>query len=107
MMTVRFPSGVAVTYNDATYLRYGARAQELYTKDPAAGGTWIASVPVATGCIVETCRPCKVEQAALTVEAAAKHLAQNSGELRRLAPWVARDLKRALQKFNARTLTWD
>lgn len=106
MMTVRFPDGVAVTYNDATYMRYGNHAHELYTKNPTEGGKWVASIPVATACIVETCRPCRVEQAALTVEGAAKYLALNSGELRRLEGWVARDLKRALEQFNARTLTW-
>lgn len=106
MMTVRFPNGVAVTYNDARWAKYGQIMHELYTGDPTKGGTWIASIPAATNCIIEAQRCCKVEQAALTVQAAARHLAENETALRAVDGWVLRDLKRALQRFNARSQSW-
>lgn len=106
MMTVRFPSGVSVTYNDASWLKYGQHAHELFTADPSKGGLWIVSIPAGADCIIEARPCCKVEQAALTVQAAAQHLAQNETALRAVDGWVLRDLKRALQRFNARSQSW-
>ena len=57
-MTVRFPNGQAVQYNDAYFIQWGENTHTLYTKEPSKGGSLIAKVP--RECIVEWVRPCRV-----------------------------------------------
>lgn len=54
MMTVRFPNGQAIQYNDANYVLSGSTTQQLWTRKD---GAWIANVPHA--CIVES-HSCRV-----------------------------------------------
>ena len=67
MITVRFPNGQAIQYNQA---RYASRSQwgytDLYDKK---GGTWIAQVPTAT-CIIEVEPACRVYNALVDSELA-------------------------------------
>lgn len=58
MMTVRFPNGQAVQYNDANYVIRSETVQQLYTRKD---GQWIANVPI--DCIVEGYSPCRVYNA--------------------------------------------
>jgi hypothetical protein len=58
MMTVRFPNGQAVQYNDAYFIQWGTDAHNLYNKNHNAGGSLIARVP--RECIVEWIKPCRV-----------------------------------------------
>ncbi len=106
MITIRFPSGVAVIYNDARFLNQTSSAWELYTQKPTEGGRWIASIPLATQCIVEAVKPCRVENpvTGLTNHAAADMVLENIRELdgRRL-----KELKMALRDFNAKTYEWN
>ena len=60
MLTVRFPNGQTVQYNNAHHLRYGADGWHLYAADPDKNGKWIASIQVSVGVIVETVTPCRV-----------------------------------------------
>lgn len=56
MITVRFPTGVAVQYNDANWVNRSSHGYtDLYDKQ---GGRWIAQVP--NECIVEPTRACRV-----------------------------------------------
>lgn len=56
MMTVRFPSGLAVTYNGATHGLWDAGRYLLKDKK---GGNIIAAV--VGDAIIECTRPCRVE----------------------------------------------
>lgn len=107
MFTVRFPEGAAITYRDATFLRYTEHSFELYSKDPEKGGVWIASIPVATQCVIETAngRPGDVHNPLLnnSLYAAADRVIDY---LRELDYWRLKRLKAGLADFNAKTGDW-
>lgn len=59
MLTVRFPTGVALTYNDAhdvEYNTFSKRFQLLNKK-----GEWVAVLTESTGCIIEADAPCSIK----------------------------------------------
>ena len=106
MITVRFPDGTAVTYNDANWLCYEGGTACLRAKE---GGHSIAHIPAGTPCIIELEKPCIVENLvkgitpALSVDYLVTHIREVRGylALKRLG-----DIKRALRKFNTRTGKW-
>lgn len=104
MFTIRFPDGVAITY-EASFLKHTQQTFELYTKDPENGGSWVASIPVSTHCIIEAARPCRVENpvAGLTDDAAAVMVLKN---LHNLGHRRLKELKQALKTFNAKSYEW-
>lgn len=106
MMTVRFPTGVSVVYNDANYLKYDAVVWELYTKNPDCGGTWICSIPANTNCVVEHLPACRVENAVMDLKKAANVLGGSQSQLRKCASGDLAKLKRLLKHFDLRTYTW-
>lgn len=55
MMTVRFPNGQAIQYNDARHVNRHNEFTDLYTCED---GRWIAQVP--NSCIIEGAIPCQV-----------------------------------------------
>ncbi len=55
MMTVRFPNGQAVQYNNARWISRSSNCTDLYEKQ---NGMWIAQVP--NSCIIENVRACEV-----------------------------------------------
>jgi hypothetical protein len=61
MMTVRFPNGQVVTYNNAMYIVWGENHSILYKKKD---GDLIARVPA--NCIIEWEPPCRVYDALKT-----------------------------------------
>jgi len=61
MMTVRFPNGFSVTYNDARYANRGANYTDLYTHSNERTRKWIAQVPNAA--LIEARPACKTFQA--------------------------------------------
>jgi len=61
MITVSFPSGLAVTYNNGWFLVREPQAWLIYNKEPTKGGTLIASIQASAGALVEWEAPCKVE----------------------------------------------
>jgi hypothetical protein len=56
MMTVRFPNGLAIQYNSATFASRGSVYTDIYTRE---GGAWVAQVPTA-GCLIEVVSPCRI-----------------------------------------------
>jgi hypothetical protein len=107
MLTVMFPTGVRVTYNDANYLVRGESSWILYT---AKDGTWVAAIQCAAGAIVEATRPCAITSPPVaTVKSALELVVQ---ELNRdvITDWgevaLLRDLKSKLQRFDARKKVW-
>lgn len=59
MITVRFPTGFSIQYNDATYgLRNSAGYTDIYTEK---GGTFIAQAP--NDCLIEWVGPCRTYNA--------------------------------------------
>lgn len=57
MMTVRFPNGTSIQYNRAGFCKYQTNFFELYVKE---GGGWIASIPYASGGVIEAEQACRV-----------------------------------------------
>jgi hypothetical protein len=100
MMTVRFASGLAVTYNSATYVTRNSAYADLYAKKD---GAWIAQVPLDA--IIEVVRPCAVEMRGQTPQQSAEALLQNDA-LRDVRPDELRQLKRALVGFDSRRGVW-
>ena len=102
MITVRFPTGLAVTYNKANFLSWGSINWEIReSKD----GKWIASIPAGTNCIVEVVYPCKVENTnqVQSLDSAALLVRM---ELKRLRVEDLRALKYSLENFNRQTGKW-
>jgi len=56
MLTVRFPNGQAIQYNDAKHVEYAGDFIYLYEKKGDAG--W--SVQVPKECLIEAIRPCRI-----------------------------------------------
>lgn len=103
MITVRYPNGQAITYNDAAFLdRSGTDWRILTERD----GRLICCVQASAGAICEFRTPCKVEQALVSNCAAARYLSRNPSELRKLPGQVLMDLKRHLRSFNGRSWIW-
>ena len=64
MITVRFPSGFSVQYNDLDSMKWGSdNAQLLFRSnaDRDTGKGWVVSVPA--DCIVEFMQPCRTYMA--------------------------------------------
>ena len=105
MMTVRFPNGTFVSYNNATQARYESYGWVLYTKDPKEGGVWIASIQPSAGAVLEAHEPCRM--GTINGQEALRHVADH---LRDYMDYSSRDLlgkiKRGLLGFNARTERW-
>lgn len=55
MITVRFPNGQAVQYNDGNYVSRSERYSDIYTRKD---GKWIAQIP--NTCIIEVVPACRV-----------------------------------------------
>jgi hypothetical protein len=97
MMTVRFPSGVSIQYNDAHYVQRTDTYSDLYTKKD---GFWIAQVPTK-GCVIEVQRACRVYDACAGDRA--EQVLQN---LEGLPHNTLRQLKRRLAKYRSRSAEW-
>jgi hypothetical protein len=102
MMTVRFPNGQAVTYNDACVLAYEDHAWLIY----GVRKKWIASLQLSAGAIVEAVRPCSITNPVqnITKESAIKmvlKMIEDREEISGLA-----DIKRGLKDYNMQTCEW-
>jgi hypothetical protein len=106
VITVRYSTGLAVTYNDARYTVTTDRGVWLYDQADENARKLIAIIQASAGAAIEHRRACRAEVEGMTVEKAARHLAEHPGELEQLPPHVARDLKRALNAFDARKGVW-
>lgn len=54
MITVRFPTGFSIQYNDACFVSRHSEYSDLCVKE---GGRWIAQVP--NSCVIEVVSPCR------------------------------------------------
>jgi hypothetical protein len=108
MLTVRFPTGIAVTYNTAMFLKSGASSWRLYTADPDRGGQWVASIQVSAGASVEAVGACRIENPVedLTSDHALRRVTAEVADLARRYPSQVAALKRALTQFDSRTRSW-
>lgn len=111
MITVMFPSGVRVTYNDLNYVFHGNDAETvLADKNPAEGGTKQVFIQKSAGCLVEFVDPCAVT--APPVSTLKRALELVLAEVRRdgIADWeetrLLADLKLQLRRFDARKRVW-
>jgi hypothetical protein len=59
-VTVRYPNGLVVKYNNAHFLRYGADGWHLYTNSKEE--QWIATIMPSAGVTVEQTPACSVTQ---------------------------------------------
>lgn len=99
MMTVRFPSGVSIQYNNANYvIRHDAGYTDIYEKKD---GRWIAQVPSA-GCVIEVVPACRVYDG-LGNDEAVEHILRN---IKSIARWKLEKLKRCLADYNMHTGNW-
>lgn len=106
MITVRFPTGVAVQYNDAHYCERAANGYtDLYS---SKGGSWIAQVPTGAA-IVEVKRPCRVynsnHEPGSIVDALNKMLG-DPAQRTTLPMYELAELKSRLKAFNALRRRW-
>lgn len=103
MLTVRFPNGQAITYNNANQVFTDAASWDLYTD--AQKTKWIASLAPSSGVILEATKPCRIENSAAiqTLESAANMVLENIHEVRgsQLAA-----LKEKLTRFNRQSRQW-
>ena len=110
-LTVRFPTGVSIRYNQANFIQFtnSGNCMNLLTKPLDEGGKWIATVSIQGGVIVEAQSPCAIENPVngLTDKAALKHVANiirsfNGYENGR----ILKHLKAELGDFNATKGEW-
>lgn len=103
-VTVRLPNGLALTYNAAKTWRVEQSGNISLLDDD--GGDIIATIQASAGAVIEFDEPCTIVGNAGTLGDMAQHVAQNARDV----PWGSREwlaeLKRALRKFDARTLNW-
>lgn len=60
MLTVRYPNGQTIQYNEATYLEHDAYGSRIFNKK---GGDQIARVQHSAGAILEFDSPCRISNA--------------------------------------------
>jgi len=100
MMTVRFPSGFSVQYNNAHHLSFHGDMMRLLTA--AQDGQWICDIPVASGAIIEVSQPCRTYDAntrEITKQAIIDRLHQLNG-------YDVACIKSELKKFNSLRKAW-
>ena len=106
MITVRFPSGVAVQYNTASYVLRSSDAWHLYEQKD---GKWVASIQMSAGVMIEAVPACAVTApGAASLHAGLDMLLSllQAGQGGQVPSYKLKDLKRALARFNARSGYW-
>jgi hypothetical protein len=89
MITVRFPSGFSIQYNDAAYAKgRSSGAFDLLVKE---GGKWIATVPA--DCVIEAVAPCRMYNANSGNPDTAAEIAALRKEVRKLSRELAKWVK--------------
>lgn len=106
MFSVLFPTGVRVTYNRANWFQTRGQVIELYTANPAdkPDARWVATIPLSTGCVVEAEPASKTD---IPGQLSDWELGAKVQErLRHLSGMRLKELKSALNDFDARSQTW-
>lgn len=102
MITVRYPSGFSVQYNDAVYLTYQNHGWELYTDQKKT--KWIASIQNSAGVIIESVRPWATYDANTVDDQKLIQLVMD--RLPKMSQSKVRGLKRHLKNYNSNTGSW-
>lgn len=99
MITVRFPNGQAVRYNNLNWVQWEDDGTALLKKDKDAG--WSVSAP--RECLIEFTLPSSVSNPLLSPEESIDICIAN---IRSFSAYKLGRLKILLQKFNRHTSTW-
>ncbi|HEX8500761.1 MAG TPA: hypothetical protein VF659_09230 [Pyrinomonadaceae bacterium] len=97
MLTVRFPDGFSVTYNQATKAQFGSAYHTLLNSK----GEWVAIVP--SSCIIEAGSPCNFSNPNRQPSAMVSYVLAH---LREMPLSSLRHLKRELQDFDSTKGRW-
>ncbi len=102
MMTVRFPTGFSIQYNDANWVKTLDKYYDLYAGEPSKDDSrWVARVPL--DCAIEIQRACRVYDARTDPrELGDAFLAQ----LRSISSSTLAAVKRELRSFDIRSYHW-
>lgn len=90
MMTVRYPNGQAIQYNDAMFLEHGNGTTWVLRKKQ--GGDPLAFIQASAGAIVEFVYPCRVYDGIRKIED--EKVAE-----------ITREIRSVKRKLNSRTVT--
>ena len=99
MLTVRFPDGTAVEFNQANFCFTTQNCFQLYADKEKK--FWIANVPL--GCVVEGSKPSRIFN---PVRTPSGMLQQVLDHLREMPPHQLAALKRELREFDAAVRRW-
>ena len=108
MITVRFPNGQAVTYNDTTCIKWFGHECALYrTTQDRDADKWIVWISSTAGAVIEFVHPCTVSIPNTLSPDEAMDLILREG---RNFSWQQRqklaDVKKMLEGLNRQTLRW-
>jgi len=81
MITVRYPNGQAIQYNEANYLSH--KSGETWVLRESSDGEFIAFIQASAGVIVEFVRPCRVSNPLMESESKLNALAKEIRSLKR------------------------
>jgi hypothetical protein len=101
-VTVRFPSGQAVRYNEAKWVVWEGEGAAFYAGEDKK--RFIARVLPGSGAIVEFQSPCDVSNPLVNREDMARLVVNSIREITNRT--LLRELKCALQDFNATKYEW-
>lgn len=108
MLTVRFPNGQKLTYNDAHYVSRDETFWDLYSDSEKTH--WIASIQGSAGGIVESEKPCRVENENIGLtERRAFEIVEavlSEGRHGERCGSLTAKIKRHLRHFNTKTWRW-
>lgn len=107
MLTVMFPSGVRVTYNEANYCLRSENSWNLYT---AKDGNWVASIQGSAGALIEARKPCVIAAPPLATAKSALELVVHELNRNQITGrddmTLLRDVKQMLRRLDARKKAW-
>lgn len=113
MMTVRFPSGLSITYNNANFINRSTDGIRLYPsmEDSHANINMIAFIQSSAGAVIESVIPCKTEL--LLKELTDTELLKEFKKRLQLKEfkgysnsWELSNIKKMLKSFNCKTAKW-
>jgi len=108
MITVRFPNGQTVTYNDATCVKWFDKECALYrTREARDAGNWIVWIPSTAGAVIEFVNPCIVRiPNTLSPDEAMNLILREGRNFTYLQKRKLADVKKMLEGLNRQTLRW-
>lgn len=103
MITVRFPNGFSVQYNDACAFKIEGDIIKIY-RAHGRESEWFAWVPVSSGALVEGRSPCRTYDAATSDTNAMVDTIMD--RLKQVSYGRLADLKRRLATYNVTRREW-